>query len=289
MKQFCRLIIQWILGAIILTNSPMQGAAVIFDLGGVLIETDSVAVCWYTGPMKWLYYCAQLKSPHSIRDTLYDFLDSIESYPQHTQIVYDETGRRLPYIMYSWLAGKRSCSALMDDVQAMLPYYFFNTTERDLFASLSNMIFDPFLFAKTRRFIGEGIMFVKECIMQGHKVYILSNWDPESFVVLQDMHPEFFELFDGIIISGSVGYNKPDDRIYSHLLSTYNLNPQDCIFIDDQPENIIAATDLGIHAILCPKKEILFSSRPDFDVVRKKIRAWLAHHEPSPKSSLPIA
>lgn len=39
-------------------------------------------------------------------------------------------------------------------------------------------------------------------------------------------------------------------RIYKYLLETYNLNPDECIFIDDSVANINAANELGIHGIV---------------------------------------
>lgn len=39
-------------------------------------------------------------------------------------------------------------------------------------------------------------------------------------------------------------------RIYKYLSDTYNLNPDECIFIDDSVANINAANELGIHGIV---------------------------------------
>jgi ribonucleotide monophosphatase NagD (HAD superfamily) len=55
---------------------------------------------------------------------------------------------------------------------------------------------------------------------------------------------------------------KPDKEIYEYLLSTYNLVPEECIFIDDNPANIAMAKSLGIHGYLF-----------DFDV--PKLREYL--------------
>ena len=45
-------------------------------------------------------------------------------------------------------------------------------------------------------------------------------------------------------------------RIYKYLLDTYNLNPDESIFIDDSVANINAANELGIHGIVYTDIEI---------------------------------
>ena len=84
-----------------------------------------------------------------------------------------------------------------------------------------------------------------------YKLYVLSNWGVKSFNLLTKHFPDVFELFDGIVISGNTGWKKPDKRIYHHLIATYSLNAQECVFIDDQIENIEAAETLGITGVFC--------------------------------------
>ena len=42
---------------------------------------------------------------------------------------------------------------------------------------------------------------------------------------------------------------KPEVEIYKLLLDRYHFVPQECVFIDDRPENIEAAEKLGITGI----------------------------------------
>ena len=57
---------------------------------------------------------------------------------------------------------------------------------------------------------------------------------------------EFFSLCSGIIISAYEHVLKPDKKIYRLLLERYNLNAEECFFIDDREENIIAGEKIGI-------------------------------------------
>ena len=79
-------------------------------------------------------------------------------------------------------------------------------------------------------------------------LYILSN-APIFF----EEHADFFEitrLFDGAVYSGSIKKFKPNPDIYQHLFDTFSLNPSDCFFMDDKPENIKAAQKLGMNGMV---------------------------------------
>jgi putative hydrolase of the HAD superfamily len=61
---------------------------------------------------------------------------------------------------------------------------------------------------------------------------------------------EFWELFDGIVISGEVNMGKPQPEIFEYLLTRHGLTATDTIFIDDYPANMDAAKALGLHIVL---------------------------------------
>ena len=56
-------------------------------------------------------------------------------------------------------------------------------------------------------------------------------------------------IIDGKIVSGYVKMVKPDHDIYKLLLSTYKLNADECVFLDDRMENVEAAREVGMHAL----------------------------------------
>jgi epoxide hydrolase-like predicted phosphatase len=58
------------------------------------------------------------------------------------------------------------------------------------------------------------------------------------------------ELTDVLIYSHEVGITKPDPRIYRLAWQRLGVRPTEMIFLDDVTENVAAARDLGIHAIL---------------------------------------
>ncbi|HFD31763.1 MAG TPA: HAD family phosphatase [Gammaproteobacteria bacterium] len=78
--------------------------------------------------------------------------------------------------------------------------------------------------------------------------YCLSNISPELFKHVYDQH-DLFELFDGIVTSGVENTGKPGKRIFEILLDRYQLNAQECLFIDDSPANTATANELGITTV----------------------------------------
>lgn len=111
--------------------------------------------------------------------------------------------------------------------------------------------FDRF-FAEGRPDLVEVYPYVHEWIHhfreRGYKIYLLSNY-PVSFFELHSSSFTFLPLADGRVVSGYVRMIKPDAEIYYHLLEKYQLQAEECIFIDDNAANIEAANALGIHGV----------------------------------------
>ena len=59
----------------------------------------------------------------------------------------------------------------------------------------------------------------------------------------------FLDVFDVIQDATYTKILKPDPRAYISCLNDLNLQPQDCLFIDDQFRNIIGAQKVGLNTI----------------------------------------
>lgn len=90
--------------------------------------------------------------------------------------------------------------------------------------------------------------WVKYLKSQGYHLYILSNY---SAYMLEHTRSRmtFLKYMDGEIFSCQVKQIKPNEDIYQTLLSTYGLDPRECVFLDDREENCQGARRLGIQAI----------------------------------------
>ena len=80
------------------------------------------------------------------------------------------------------------------------------------------------------------------------RLIALSNWSAETFPFARERF-DFLAWFEGIVISGDVGVNKPDRRIYDHLTEQFGIEPAAALFIDDSSANVEAAKALGFCAI----------------------------------------
>lgn len=93
------------------------------------------------------------------------------------------------------------------------------------------------------------IPWIRELKDRGFRVMYLSNYS--EFVM--EAKPEvldFLPLMDGGVFSCYVGMIKPDSAIYTSLFRKYDLIPEECVFIDDKPENVQAAKALGMAGIV---------------------------------------
>jgi FMN phosphatase YigB (HAD superfamily) len=250
-------------------------SAIIFDLNGVLFTTNTHAAFWHLGPKRLAYYWVLYGGkPYHLKTRLYDILNILAPDAQTT--IHDDNGIPMPLLMQQWLMGTIEGTIVLNDIahyMAEHPKEFSNDIERDLIHRLAQIIFDPSTFVATRAIIAEGISFAQQCKKNGHQIYILSNWDPLSFELLYAQYKDIFDQFDGIVISGTQQTMKPLPDIFHRLLSLYGLTPDNCIFIDDQQENIDTATALGVNAILCPSTGYPLK-KPNFKTVKKAYKQY---------------
>ncbi|GMU19172.1 MAG: hypothetical protein AMXMBFR12_03640 [Candidatus Babeliales bacterium] len=259
---------------LLLIHPHIKSANIVFDQGDVIFETKYGQTLWNVGPFKFLHYASTGNNPFNAHKKLFAFLDAIKPYDKDQIIIKDAHGHITPQLIIEWLKGTMSGQEILDLIR-VTPGNFANNAEETLVRALAEVLFNPSYFVQTRHIIAPAVALIKDCKKAGHRLYILSNWDAESFDLLQQLYPDLFELFDGYVISGKIGMVKPDDAIYQYLLETYQLDPQETIFIDDQPENIMAAEHNGIHGIHYTKKRGIFGSYHDFGPVRKRINEIL--------------
>ncbi|MCY6371359.1 HAD family hydrolase [Clostridium ganghwense] len=92
------------------------------------------------------------------------------------------------------------------------------------------------------------VEILRKLKQNGYRIYLLSNYHKKAFKVVYDRF-EFLKRVDGRIISSDLKLLKPEEEIYKALLETYNLKPEETIFIDDTFVNIEKARELGIKGI----------------------------------------
>jgi len=59
-----------------------------------------------------------------------------------------------------------------------------------------------------------------------------------------------YEIFDAVYASHLMGLAKPDPAFYTYILDREGCSPDQAVFIDDVPDNVVAAEKLGIHSLV---------------------------------------
>jgi epoxide hydrolase-like predicted phosphatase len=88
-----------------------------------------------------------------------------------------------------------------------------------------------------------------ESLRAHYRLLVVSNTNSLHFEMLRQAYP-IFRHFDGYVLSYEVGAMKPDPRFYAAALEMAGCAPEECVFIDDLPENVAGATQAGFQGIL---------------------------------------
>ncbi len=86
---------------------------------------------------------------------------------------------------------------------------------------------------------------IRELKEKGYGVYLLSNASRRQRTYWPRVAGS--ELFDGTLISAEEGVMKPHPEIYQRILQRFDLNAEECFFVDDVPANIEGGMYCGIE------------------------------------------
>ncbi|MBI5044330.1 MAG: HAD family phosphatase [Candidatus Levybacteria bacterium] len=110
-----------------------------------------------------------------------------------------------------------------------------------------------------KSFINNDVLDIaREMRKNGFKTGILSNTNTPHARFLKSL--QLFEYFDVVVLSQETGHRKPEPEIYHYTLKKLNIIPSEAFFVDDLPENVEAANEIGIHGLLFKEAEKLRSA-----------------------------
>ena len=84
----------------------------------------------------------------------------------------------------------------------------------------------------------------------------MTNWSMETFPEARERFG-ILQLIDRYVVSGAEGLVKPDPRLFQVLRERYHLKAEECIFVDDNPDNVSAAKKLGMQGIVFTNADML--------------------------------
>ncbi|MBU3905046.1 MAG: HAD family phosphatase [Nanoarchaeota archaeon] len=193
--------------------------AIIFDFGGVLIQSGQLEVLSKDFGKKIN------KDPKYIYDTI----------KKHWEIA--KIGTISNSLFWQYVAEEIGCDEM--ELKEYITGYNKQQINRDVLE-----------YIKTLR--GKYIL----AILSNH---VNHDFDEE----LKEYNPK--DLFDYVITSANIQMKKPNLEIYIKTAKILNVDPENCIFVDDMENNIIAAEEIGM-------KGVLFTT---LEEVKKKIEELL--------------
>lgn len=143
---------------------------------------------------------------------------------------------------------RRSFSVLLPETQDAYPQY----------AAVIQSYADHWLDAGLGAVMDGTVKIMERLKAKGHRLIAASNFASDTFDWARSSgRLDFVDLFDKMHISGQINIIKPDPAFFETLLTSYDVDPKESIFIDDLQENIDSAKTVGIDGILFTNAENL--------------------------------
>lgn len=94
----------------------------------------------------------------------------------------------------------------------------------------------------------DGTLDIAKTLSRRYRTAILSN-DSREMAGLRRKKFGFDGLFNPIVISADVGVKKPDAMIYRILVDRLGVPASECVFIDNNQDNVDAALSVGMRTV----------------------------------------
>jgi len=87
---------------------------------------------------------------------------------------------------------------------------------------------------------------IQELFENGYKIYLLSNASIDQKNYFERLPSN--KCFSGRVTSAEIKMLKPHHQIYEYICNKYDLNKDECYFIDDSSSNVYSAIQYGFKA-----------------------------------------
>jgi len=157
---------------------------------------------------------------------------------QKPHITITLKGRTMPRCIIELQEGTKNCSQVRTEIAQCIEMleqtkFFSSIKEKNLMLAIINLILDPNITASVVEPMKQTVHLVQKLKKAGHAVYLFANAPDEMYSSIEKV--------------------KPATSMFNHLTNTYNLDPHNCIIIDDLEATIAAAKELGMDGIVYDK------------------------------------
>jgi len=121
---------------------------------------------------------------------------------------------------------------------------------KTILSNLFRVIFSPKTFASVMvPHHGVHLLDAAKKVNSGLQVYAMTNYNGEAYDELKNRYPDIISKFTDIMVSGKENVMKPNPIIYSNAIEKWNLSDKKVLYIDDEWDNINAASKIGWETI----------------------------------------
>jgi len=227
---------------------------IIFDIDGVLFKENKLKIIRKSGLLKMLFYLiTHRKNPVKIGYDVFKRMHEAWGQNKTPSLIYKK--KPMPECITQWMKGFISNKALLENIDKFIEnlqkvHYFASEFEKNLIQQSIKIVLDDSEIPTNIKPIHPMIQLVTNLKHNSqHNLFVLSNYSKQASDKILKKHQKFFSLFDDVLISANIGMIKPDKEIFDYFLHKHNVLPQDCIFIDDQEQNVQAAQNVGITSL----------------------------------------
>lgn len=251
----------------------------IFDLGGLFVDTAYMPFVQNAGDGSKMWGALRIMSswmldfanPWAIEKRFFATLDQFPLTPEADfKRACKSSGVPMPYALCAYQAGRKTS----EEMRAMAKIvcdelskkdFFYSETEESIIRGLLTGVFTPAVHAESTYILKGAPELLKQVAAQKnpdgktkkYTIIALSNWDRESFAIVRSMFPDLFSCFDDIVVTGDIGTVKPNAAAFHAVFQRHPyIRSEQCRFFDDQKENVMAASSLGIDSALIARGKV---------------------------------
>lgn len=137
-----------------------------------------------------------------------------------------------------------------------------NYTNSESLGQTSESLWDTYFRKKAK--INNDVVNLAKQIKDSYTLGIISNIEEITHGIVHDWN--ILNDFQYQFMSYKIGFSKPDYRIYEHVIDSLPFEPDELIFIDDRPSNVVSAQKYGINSIHFTNHEKLKESLENLDI-----------------------
>ncbi len=238
-----------------------QKQIIIFDLTNVVIKENQIGFAKKIGYGNLASYAiTHWKNPgHRCLDMLEE-ISKLESQKPH--IILPLEKRTMPRCLVELQEGKKTCAQARDEIAQGMHIldeqkFFSSVKEKELMKDIMDLVLDPQTVTTMIEPVKSTVQLIHRLKAAGHEVGCCANVPAELYAASQQKFDHVLQHFDWIVISSHENIVKP--ALLNHAVNKHNLNPNNCILIDDLEISADAARKLGMQAIVCDKPSHLAS------------------------------